>query len=168
MQNMMLLNIVNFANYNKEGRVDANDVFSTGRCTDKPKYHYFSYLHPCVIFFPPWKHGIKSRGISDIIWLVVTTVLAVQFIGFIVNKGRLLFLSMTGGGSSPLVRAEDQTEDAVEDLAEGEDDPDADPDAEATVESDDPPGEGAGDDSTVAETDKVCRIDKNLKIYLFF
>ena len=74
---------------------------------------------------------------------------------------------MTGGGSSPLVRAEDQTEDAVEDLAEGEDDPDADPDAEATVESDDPPGEGAGDDSTVAETDKVGRIDKNLKIYLF-
>ena len=62
------------------------------------------------------ENGIKSHGISDIIWLVVTTVLAVQFIGFIVNKGRLLFLSMTGGGSSPLVRADDQPEDAVEDL----------------------------------------------------
>ena len=55
------------------------------------------------------------------------------------------------------MRAEDQTEDAVEDLAEGEDD--ADPDAEATVESDDPPGEGAGDDSTVAETDKVGNLN---------
>ena len=65
---------------------------------------------------------------------------------------------MAGGGSSPLVRAEDQTEDAVEDLAEGEDDPDA----EATVESDDGPGEGAGDDSTVAETEKVCSSAKSL------
>ena len=54
---------------------------------------------------------------------------------------------VTGGGSSGLAHAEDQSEDAVEDLADGEDD------AEATVESDEVPVEGTTEESTVAETD---------------
>lgn len=58
----------------------------------------------------------------------------------------VIMLAENGGGSSALAHAQD-TDDTVEDLADGEDD------SEATVESDEGPVEGAGDESTVAETD---------------